>query len=845
MNRLSSLLTWCRELLPTQALGVIPNATRKRFAILFGMGIIVILTATVWATIPKLLNFQGVLRNGSGAPLSNSTVSVEFKIYDAALNGNAKWMETQSVTTDTFGFFNVVLGSLTPIEDSVFKEMDRYLGVKVGTDPELLPRVRLVSVAYANRVSTVDGASGGTISGNTVIQSDLTVSGNVGIGTLNPTAPLHISTTGNYLGNFSTTGTGDLIFNAVPGNSGRLVFNSNNLNSPIAFDIGNTELMRVATNGDVGIGTTSPINMVHIRPQPGRGIAGLTVQHKGTGSDVGAISVMHASPAGFGWRALARNEDGGFQLDVANDGVWTPALIVESGAGHVGLGTATPNEQLEITGNLRLPVSTASVGVIKSGADRFIHNFGTDNFFAGINAGNFTLSGFGSNTGVGSYALQALTTGESNTAVGIAALRYSTSGNFNTAVGRNALLGNTSGAYNTAVGLDALFSNNIGESNTAVGLSSLASNTVGDSNTAVGQGALQNTTGGSDNTAVGQGALSANTTGTNNTALGYHANVSAGALTNATAIGANAIVGASNAVVLGGTGAYAVNVGIGTTNPNEQLEITGNLRLPVSTASAGVIKAGANRFIHNFGTNNFFAGVNAGNFTTSGVGSNTGVGANALQALTTGLTNTAVGVFALLNNSTGGGNTAVGYNALYINSTGGGNTAIGTGANVSAGGLTNATAIGYNAIVDASNKVRIGNTSVTSIGGQVGWSVFSDGRLKTNVKKSPLGLDFILQLNPIAYNSLSPGQEGIPYTGLIAQDVEKVLQELGADFSGLDKPKSKDGYYQLRYAEFVMPLIKAMQELNAKNEKLEARLAELEALKEKIKVLEGAGEASR
>jgi len=196
-----------------------------------------------------------------------------------------------------------------------------------------------------------------------------------------------------------------------------------------------------------------------------------------------------------------------------------------------------------------------------------------------------------------------------------------------------------------------------------------------------------------------------------------------------------------------------------------------------------------------------------------------------------------VGQSALTSNTTGYQNTAVGYCALYYNTTGSTNTAIGYGADVSTGGLTNATAIGYMALVDASNKVRIGNSSVTSIGGQVGWSVFSDERLKTNVRKSPLGLDFILKLNPITYNSLAQGQEGITYTGLIAQEVEKVLQELGADFSGLDKPKSKDGFYQLRYAEFVMPLIKAIQEqqkgieeLNAKNEKLEARLAELEAL---------------
>ena len=57
------------------------------------------------------------------------------------------------------------------------------------------------------------------------------------------------------------------------------------------------------------------------------------------------------------------------------------STIFEDLFGSVGIGTITPNEQLEITGNFRLPQSTATDGVIKSDGNRFIHNFGTDNFF--------------------------------------------------------------------------------------------------------------------------------------------------------------------------------------------------------------------------------------------------------------------------------------------------------------------------------------------------------------------------------------------------------------------------------------------------------------------------------
>ena len=55
-------------------------------------------------------------------------------------------------------------------------------------------------------------------------------------------------------------------------------------------------------------------------------------------------------------------------------------------------------------------------------------------------------------------------------------------------------------------------------------------------------------------------------------------------------------------------------------------------------------------------------------------------------------------------------------------------------------------------MVDASNKVRIGNTDVTSIGGEVGWTSFSDERIKDNVKENVPGLEFIKALRPVTYH---------------------------------------------------------------------------------------------
>ncbi|MFM7903083.1 MAG: tail fiber domain-containing protein, partial [Bacteroidota bacterium] len=81
------------------------------------------------------------------------------------------------------------------------------------------------------------------------------------------------------------------------------------------------------------------------------------------------------------------------------------------------------------------------------------------------------------------------------------------------------------------------------------------------------------------------------------------------------------------------------------------------------------------------------------------------------------------------------------------------NTFIGHDCIATASGFSNSVCIGYNSNIDASNKVRIGNTLITSIGGQVGWTTFSDGRYKKNVEEDVPGLDFISKLRPVTYTT--------------------------------------------------------------------------------------------
>jgi len=112
-----------------------------------GVGIVLFLGAQAWADIPRLINFQGRLSKDTlGTPVKDSTYSILFTMYDAFTGGTNLWSETQSVATKG-GTFNVNLGSATALPDTIFDDTTRYLAMKVGTDPDMTPRQRMVSMA--------------------------------------------------------------------------------------------------------------------------------------------------------------------------------------------------------------------------------------------------------------------------------------------------------------------------------------------------------------------------------------------------------------------------------------------------------------------------------------------------------------------------------------------------------------------------------------------------------------------------------------------------------------------------------------------------------------------------
>jgi hypothetical protein len=226
------------------------------------------------------------------------------------------------------------------------------------------------------------------------------------------------------------------------------------------------------------------------------------------------------------------------------------------------------------------------------------------------------------------------------------------------------------------------------------------------------------------------------------------------------------------------------------------------------------------------GDSNTANGVNALFFNTTG-SVNTSVGFNSMLFNTTGHDNTAIGELALSGNTTGNANTACGVAALHSNDTGILNSALGYLADVSTGGLTNATAIGSGAIVDASNKIRLGNSSVTVIEGRVPYTFSSDRNQRENF--DPVDGEAVLQkvsgLNLTSWNYIGHDPQQFRHYGPMAQEF---FAAFGHDAVGTIGTPTTINSGDLE--GILMVAVQALERRTAENADLRARVQALEKL---------------
>jgi hypothetical protein len=153
---------------------------------------------------------------------------------------------------------------------------------------------------------------------------------------------------------------------------------------------------------------------------------------------------------------------------------------------------------------------------------------------------------------------------------------------------------------------------------------------------------------------------------------------------------------------------------------------------------------------------------------------------------------------------------------------------------------------------------------VTVIGGYVNWSnLLSDGRFKENVKENVPGLSFITKLRPVTYTinakkldehimrympdsvkarrmqntDTSAKASSKIHTGLIAQEVEETAKTIGYNFDGVNAPENPTDNYSIAYGQFVIPLVKAVQELSKMNDDKDAKIKDLQKQIDELKAM--------
>jgi hypothetical protein len=236
------------------------------------------------AAVPSLINYQGVLKDSTGVP-QNGEFAMKFCIYNDSTGGDSLWCEINMAVQVKNGLFNVLLGSVTPIPDSVFYEPETWLQVQVGGSV-LSPRRRIASVGYA----FTDGDW--AIDGDNIYRQQ----GNVGIGTDMPTARLDVLGNGGTSLNIKDSGgnsllsiqeSGSVNFNITHGYDFQVKIPSTAVQNTdfkfisevpgawgVRIDVagtegersalrvrsnnGSSELFWVGKNGNVGIGTATP-----------------------------------------------------------------------------------------------------------------------------------------------------------------------------------------------------------------------------------------------------------------------------------------------------------------------------------------------------------------------------------------------------------------------------------------------------------------------------------------------------------------------------------------------------------------------------------------------------------
>jgi len=383
--------------------------------------------------------------------------------------------------------------------------------------------------------------------------------GKIGMGSLAPEERLHVAGDVKVDSTLQTMG-----FKMPTGASNGYVLTSDGSGAgawqtPAAVSDGDWTIsgsdMYSAVSGNVGIGTSSPGQKLHIVGANPR----ILVEASSASPEIDLMST--GDPASEVWAIYKHVGTDDLHFYQVGE-----KLTIKNGTGDVGIGKISPVAKLDVAGM----VSTDSVYQI--GGSTVLSVKGSNNVFVGVDAGK--NNAIGDNTFVGAHAGSTNTTGRHNAFFGADAGRANTEGSYNTFMGEDAGFSNTTGIENTFLGADAGMSGTLASYNTFLGSSVGHSITTGGSNVFVGYESGGEHTTGNGNTFLGTYAGGNNITGIGNVLLGYMAGYSES--------GSEKLYIANNldtaSVLIYGEFDNG-RVGLGTLTPAERLDVAGTVQM--------------------------------------------------------------------------------------------------------------------------------------------------------------------------------------------------------------------------------------------------------------------------
>jgi hypothetical protein len=440
-------------------------------------------------------------------------------------------------------------------------------------------------------------------------------------------------------------------------------------------------------------------------------------------------------------------------------------------AANAGAVTAVTGDVIITAGDLTLPNTNAAgnQGIIKFGGNRFISNYGTGNTFVGAASGNtsLTVGSAVSNTGVGTNALQSLTSGTGNTVFGQNAAPLITSGTYNTGVGGGIFLSLTTGSDNNAYGASALQSIVSAEFNNCMGNGVLANLTSGNYNCVFGDSGGFNYTGAETANILfnSRGVLGENNvlrigaatgTGTQQLAKAFISGINGVTASNAVMVTINSSTDQLGVAAIPTGTVTSITAGTGLTGGTITTTGTIALSVPVSIANGGTnatSMATTDGVVYFDGTRLVTTAVGTATYvlTSNGAGNAPtfqtipASGITTINGDTGSVTGSTVSIKGL---STAGSSVSFAGSgtAMTLNTTDSlSNTIIGKGAgNASVSGSVN-TALGFAALhglTSGTDNLALGETSlnlVTSGAGNVGAGSYALGQLLTGTGNVCIG----------------------------------------------------------------------------------------------------------